>query len=387
MNEYGESLGGFDDHKQAYQHAAERARTKANGEAETTIPTEENSGPGWPQPLNAAALHGLAGDIVDTIEPASEADPAALLAQLLVAFGNVVGHRPYYRCESTRHTTNLFAVLVGVTSKARKGTSWNRVRELLSDVDAVWADDRIQSGLSSGEGLIEAVRDAKESEGNDKHADEGVRDKRLLVQQGEFSSVLKVMDRERQHSFRRCSRCWDSGHLRTMTRRNNALRATGAHISIVGHITRDELRRFLSETDQANGFANRFLWFVVKRSKVLPHGGIVEGKQLHELSRRLAAAAAFSQHIDELTCDSDATRIWETVYPELSEGCMGMLGAVTSRAEAQVVRLSCLYALLDSSKVIRRQHMTAALAVWRIAKTPPATFSAMPSEIRWRMQS
>ena len=66
---------------------------------------------------------------------------------------------------------------------------------------------------------------------------------------------------------------------------------------------------------------------------------------------------------------------------------MGMLGAVTSRAEAQVVRLSCLYALLDSSKVIRRQHMTAALAVWRYCETPPATFSATPSEIRWRMQS
>jgi hypothetical protein len=366
MNEHGEPLG-FDDHEQAYRNTAERSRTKrANGKAETSaIPDSENSIPGWPEALSPAALPGLAGEIVSTIEPASEADPAALLAQLLIAFGNVVGHRPHFRCESTRHTMNLFGVLVGVTAKARKGSSWSRIRELLSDVDAVWANDRIQSGLSSGEGLIEAVRDPKESGEKDSHIDEGVKDKRLLVQQGEFSSVLKVMEREGNILSAIARDAWDSGHLRTMTRKNNALRATGAHISVVGHITRDELRRFLSETDQANGFANRFLWFAVKRSKLLPHGGTVDAEQFRGLSERLKNAVELAQKVGELTRDGDANRIWETVYPDLSEGCMGMLGAVTSRAEAQVVRLSCLYALLDRSSVIRREHMNAALAVWR----------------------
>jgi DNA-binding MarR family transcriptional regulator len=41
-----------------------------------------------------------------------------------------------------------------------------------------------------------------------------------------------------------------------------------------------------------------------------------------------------------------------------------MFGSVTGRAEAQVVRLSLIYALLDRSGVIRLQHMLAALAVW-----------------------
>jgi Bifunctional DNA primase/polymerase, N-terminal/Primase C terminal 1 (PriCT-1) len=80
----------------------------------------EPRAPQWPEPLAAAAFHGLAGDIVNSISPASEADPAALLVQSLVAFGNVVGHGPYFSVEEvTRHTMNLFCVLVGVTSKAR----------------------------------------------------------------------------------------------------------------------------------------------------------------------------------------------------------------------------------------------------------------------------
>ena len=41
-----------------------------------------------------------------------------------------------------------------------------------------------------------------------------------------------------------------------------------------------------------------------------------------------------------------------------------MLGAVTARAEAQTMRLACLYALLDSSPVIKLAHLDAALALW-----------------------
>ena len=62
--------------------------------------------------------------------------------------------------------------------------------------------------------------------------------------------------------------------------------------------------------------------------------------------------------------DSGARSIWHKVYPELSDGQPGLFGAVTSRAEAQVLRLSCLYALLADSAVVRAEHLIAALAVW-----------------------
>ena len=41
------------------------------------------------------------------------------------------------------------------------------------------------------------------------------------------------------------------------SRRTVPARATDAHISIIGHITREEARRELTETESANGFGNR----------------------------------------------------------------------------------------------------------------------------------
>jgi len=77
--------------------------------------------PSRPQ-LAGAALYGLAGDIVRKIAPETESHPAGLLIQTLMYFGNVIGRTAYYQAGETRHYGNLFAVTVGDTSKARKGT-------------------------------------------------------------------------------------------------------------------------------------------------------------------------------------------------------------------------------------------------------------------------
>ena len=111
----------------------------------------------WPKPTDEA-FYGLAGDIVRTIEPHSEADPMALLVQTLVAFGNAAGSQPHFMAEADRHCMNLFSAFVGETAKARKGTSWGRVKQVLVAAGQDW-EGCITSGLSSGEGLIWKVRD------------------------------------------------------------------------------------------------------------------------------------------------------------------------------------------------------------------------------------
>ncbi len=60
--------------------------------------------------------------------------------------------------------------------------------------------------------------------------------------------------------------------------------------------------------------------------------------------------------------------MWCSVYPGLSEGRPGLLGAVTSRAESQVMRVALIYALLDRSQCVCRKHLEAALAVWEYAE-------------------
>ena len=137
--------------KSTFEEACDRADAER---ARRALP----QAPPWPE-MAPEAYYGLAGDIVRTIEPQSEADPVALLIQLLTMAGNAIGRLPYYQVESDRHRTNLFCAMVGVSSKGRKGTAAGRVRAVVRTADEAWDDERLKGGLSSGEGLISEVRD------------------------------------------------------------------------------------------------------------------------------------------------------------------------------------------------------------------------------------
>lgn len=332
----------------------------------------------YPDRPSVEAYYGLSGEIVRTIEPHSESDPVAILSQTLTAFGNCIGRKAHFVVEADHHPGNSFIVLVAPTSKGRKGTSWSQVRRLFWRADETWADKRIETGLSSGEGLIWAARDeiTRQEPIKDKGrvvdyqtvvVDPGIEDKRLLVVEAEFASTLKVMSREGNTLSPVIRQAWETGNLSTLTK-NSPARATGAHISIIGHITKQELRRHLDSTEMANGFANRFLWICARRSKCLPDGGNLEDGVLNPMVQRLAEAARFASEVGRVQRDDAARQAWHTVYSELSGERTGLLGAITSRAEAQVTRLSLIYALMDCSLVIRLEHLKAALALWEYAE-------------------
>jgi hypothetical protein len=116
-------------------HQADQSGQLPDNEHEHATPTAPPPAiTPWPT-LADAAYNGVAGRAVRTIAPHTEADPAAILLQFLAAFGNIVGPGPHCVVESTRHNLNLFVILVGDSSKARKGTSWRHICRLFSEVD------------------------------------------------------------------------------------------------------------------------------------------------------------------------------------------------------------------------------------------------------------
>jgi hypothetical protein len=328
----------------------------------------------WPQPLKDVAYQGTAGMVTELIAPHTESDNAALLLQFLVAFGNIIGRSARFTVSGCDHYLNLFACLVGKTSSGRKGTSWEPIERLFKSVDPTWAS-RIMSGLSSGEGLIWAVHDPIEKTEPVKEkgrvveyqkviVDTGVEDKRLLVVETEFASVLRVLQRDGNILSAIIREAWDKGDLRVITK-NTPAQATQAHISIIGHITPDELRRYIDRTELGNGFANRFLWVCVKRSKLLPDGGELHNVDFEPIVKILVKTIEFAKSCSELKRHSEATELWQKVYANLSREKAGLFGSATSRAAPQVLRLACLYALLDCSHLIKQQHLEAALEIWR----------------------
>jgi hypothetical protein len=323
----------------------------------------------WPAPPKPAAFYGLAGDIARASAPHTEADPIAVLAQLLVAYGTVIGRGAHRLVGASQHHSNEFVLLVGPSAKARKGTSWDLVEELIAAVDPSFVDHHVHSGLSSGEGLIDKVRDPLYDTGPGNEPivkTPGIDDKRMLVLESEFALVLRVLAREGNTLSAVVRNCWDGRTLQTMTK-NTPARATRPHISIIGHITADELLRYLTTTELASGFINRFLIVAVRRTQLLPDGGDLAALDWASLTDRLAAAVDHGRIINELTVTPEARDRWRTIYPQVSVDHPGLFGAATARAEAHVVRLALLYALLDCAHSIERVHLDAACALWGYA--------------------
>ena len=334
--------------------------------------------PEWPEPPGPAAFTGLAGRVLDLISPFTEADPIALLAHFLAAFGNVIDAGPHAQVGATRHSARENFILVGRTSKARKGESWSPIQRLFQGCDRGWALDGVKSGLSSGEGLIWSVRDPIEKKEPVKEkgrytgeyvevvVDPGVPDKRLLVLEPEFGRVLRVMTRQANTLSAVIRQAWDTGDLRIMTK-VNAAKATGAHISIIGHVTAEELTREIADTETVNGFANRFMWLAVRRSKELPEPAAFESQPIADLTDELIKLVYWTRGIGRLERDDEARELWADVYSDLSGEQPGLAGAILARAEAHVLRLSVLYALLDRSSTVRVEHLQSALELWGYA--------------------
>lgn len=320
---------------------------------------DEDDGPAWPV-LDNAALYGLAGKIVRTVGPETEADPVALLVTTLVAFGAAVGRGPHARVGGAQHPARLNVLLVGDSSKARKGTSWSEVRRVLAEADPVFASDRVLNGFGSGESLIDAVAPKN---------NESVVDQRLLVYESEWARLLGVARRDGSTMSPVLRQAWDGDRLAVRSRTGGTTVADNAHIALIAHITLEELRLKLSETEQANGFANRHIFVLVRRSKLLPNGGNLDESEIQRLGGLLRQRLHEARQMGVLSRTPDAEAVWKDLYHQMdADKPGGLLGDVVARDQAQMLRLSVTFALLDGSNRIDVPHLTAAWAVWRYSR-------------------
>lgn len=331
----------------------------------------------WPE-LAPDAFTGIAGEFVGLATRQSEADQAAVLATFLARFAAEIGTQPILRVGDALHFPRIFVAVVGATSKARKGTSAKPVDRLFTlkpEVDPLGAATS-PGPLSSGEGLVNAVRDktstwkpdpVKENGGEYITTDPGVADKRLYVCDEEFAAALKCIRREGNTLSAILRSAWDHGNIHPLTK-SNLIKATGAHIVIVTHITRAELTKHLGNTELLNGLANRFLWILARRPKIVPFPEPMPDDELRRIQKTIIERIRNAHTETELSLSNEMRELWQQEYPALSAPHPGLVGGVISRAEAQVMRLSMIYALLDGNHQIGLKHLQAASAFWRFAK-------------------
>ena len=347
--------------------SAERERRRLEDQADPATMAElaarsstNGTGDDWPT-LDWRALHGVVGEVAALLDPVTEADRAAIVVTFLAVAGAVIGSGPHAVAGHARHPARLSPVIVGETSKARKGTSYGAVRSIWSLVNPEFMHTRTMSGFGSGEALVDEVRDA---DGDDPGAD----DKRILLHDPEFGRVLRVCNREGSTLSAVIRDAWDGTRLQVRTRARKVV-ATDHHVAIVGHISADELQRNLTATEIASGFANRLLFVCARRSKRLPFGGDPDQARLDDIVRRLRRTVDRARKVGLVHFATDARPLWVELYNEMGDDDPGgLLGAVVQRPEAQMLRLTLTYMLLDDAKEMREDHIRAAWAVWQYSR-------------------
>lgn len=312
-----------------------------------------------PEP-DPVMFYGVLGDMVRTAEPHTEADPVGILASLLAGAGAFLGPSAYLEIGAVRHPLLIWPLLFGRTSSGRKGETTTTAKLFLLSSYAEGAD-MMASGLSSGEGLIERIRDQA---GED---DKGGReDKRLLVTESEFSSVMARARREGNTLSHVLRDAWEGQAMSVLNR--SALKASSSHIAVVGHITPTEFRMRLAEADMAGGTYNRFLPIFVQRSKQLALPEPIPASKIERASAPLRKTIDKRLEYGRVVLSPAARRHWaDEVYAELTTDDEDDTTAAefTRRAAPYALRIAALHAVVNGSTVLDVEHLGAAVALVR----------------------
>ena len=318
-----------------------------------------------------AMFHGLLGDVVDALDPTTEADPVAVLVSLLAGVGVMIGDRPHLQVGNTRHPLLVWPLLFGRTSTGRKGEAWSTARRLLAAVDAVFTSTNIETGLSSGEGLVERIKDVPaddpdDDKGGRKPEWPGTADKRLLVIEPEFGAVMARAKRKGNTLASVLREAWDGRALAVLTKKRS--RASTSHIAVISHVTPKEFRIRRAEADLAGGSYNRFLPVFVERSKSIPIGEGIAETDLRALAAKLGSAVQAAKVVTKISLDDQAKKLWTSdLYEELIGADHEDTAAAefTRRAAPYCLRIAGLHAVLNRRDQVDADDLNAAAALVR----------------------
>jgi hypothetical protein len=318
------------------------------------------------------AFYGLAGELINEISKHSEASRAALLFQFLILMGNIFGDKFYKPIGGSNIHTNEFCLIIGDTSKARKGTGLKAISFFIKKVWKELFTKRIFNGLSTGEGIIWSLRDPiyetrenKQGEIKTKLVDPGNPFKSAVFIEQEFSKLLKVGNRDTNNVTEVLRAAWDLEILQSLSKTQPA-KASNTFISLIGHITSDEFLKCISQVDRFNGFLNRFLFCHSYRDKIISNPINFEVLASHLSSMTdLYCLKSFIDHSNqtEIKLSNEAQTWWDKFYNEYGSSPDGLYPEVKARTENHIIKIAMIYALLDKSYVIEVDHLKAGKAV------------------------
>jgi hypothetical protein len=328
----------------------------------------------FPKP-DKKCFQGIAGQFALAATKTTEADPIAVLMTLLTKAGSYFGRDACLWHGGIRFPSKLYCGVAGASARGRKGTSVYPVTNLFEYVDKFLRDAGIDPApatdgtVSSGEGLVYALRDASEKTDKDTGdpEDKGITDKRLFILEEELGGLLAVARRDGSSVTAVLRKLWDpAGNYRPITKLQ-PIKTTGTHVCLLGHVSPEELRKTLGAAEAVNGFANRFIWVCTKRSKILSRPEAMPASAVKIAATEFAEAIKHAASLDKgLSLSPAALDRWDAIYLALNQkqDAGGMVPKLLHRAEAQILRIALILALIQRADAVDVEHLEVAQALW-----------------------
>ena len=320
-----------------------------------------------PSSLRPEAFYGPVGEMCSLIAPNVPYDISAVLLQTLVACGSSLGPEPFLSEGAKRLHPNLFALIVGRTGGG-KGMSLAHVEHAMKSIAPTFWATRPITSASSGEGLLKTICDpvwGLDSKGEPVLRDAGSEDKRVLLIEEEAGSIfIRVAQQEVLGKF--LTTAWDSGRLMNVVK-DSKMECATPHVSIIGHITPDELTDRVTSSHITSGFINRWTMALIRPtavddSLVAPEDIVGLDDAILRIRDGLNEFRDSGVHQFVLSDEADKLRRETSVWVRENEE-PGAMAHLAVRFQSQTLKLTMVYAAVDGTHVISADHLRAARAV------------------------
>jgi Protein of unknown function (DUF3987) len=326
-------------------------------------------------PLPEAAFHGLAGDVARILSEETGADSGGVLLVFLTMLGNAIGPEPHVAFGFHRQSARLFAVIVGDAATGGKGTILSVVERLFAEADPGWYQHRILTGLQSPQAMIDKVADGPQGDG------------RLLIVESELARLVSRIVSSGTEFSAQLRNAYDGRTLENTTRRRSGggmtVRASHAHIGLIGQITPEELLKLHGRLKDAGGLETRIVFsLVARRTEVNPFSPPSPDREALVDRLRTTIESSRTHVIEQTDPISQFLCLERGIQPSVEmpvalsirEGWPSIRSrlpilssdfrAMARRAETHVIRLALTYAIADGSTLVSQAHIDAAIALW-----------------------
>lgn len=202
----------------------------------------------------------------------SAADVGAIWFQLNEIFANFLGRNPHFIWSGKKYFINGSLFIIGPTATGKKGLSLSAAKapfnpmicgEFADDMDFIAYEPLMAGGYQSGQAILTHFSKDKD--------DIGDKDKRLLMVEQESAALIKMGKVENSILSQVMRTAFDGDKLEYRVSKIKGKESTvaidNAHVSLIGHITADELLQVLTVGSDKTGELNRIQFVLSLDSK------------------------------------------------------------------------------------------------------------------------